>query len=90
MGIIVMFAISVAAFRRARMTGRSTLIWVPMVWLMGLAAGTLAAMIGGCIALATAADDAADPPLAAVLGMAIGNIAGSAIAAWCAGRPMRR
>jgi hypothetical protein len=82
MGIIVMLGASIVAFRRARATGRSGMLWVMLVWIVGLAVGFMAAVGGTLLDLVTASDSEAVVPFFALWGMAIGNTLGSiAIAA---------
>ena len=85
MGIIVMLAISVVAFRRARKAGRSVLLWVSLVWLVGLGLGVLVAIAGTCIDVLTASSMTGVAPFFAFWGMAAGNTVGSMAVAVRAG-----
>jgi hypothetical protein len=86
MGIIVMLGVSVAAYRRARATGRNPLFWVTLVWLVGIAAGIAAAIPGAIIDVLTARSIEEVTPFIALWGMAIGNTLGSIAVAVRAGQ----
>jgi hypothetical protein len=79
MGIIVMAAISVVAFQRARKTGRNPAMWVAMVWIVGLAVGFACACVGAIF-------DSGVFPTFALWGMVAGNTIGSGWIAVRAGR----
>ena len=86
MGIIVMLGASVVAFRRARCAGRSPLLWVLLVWVVGLAAGFAATLPGAIIDALMTPSLGNVAPFAAFWAMAIGNTVGSIAVAVRAGQ----
>ena len=87
-GLFVMLAVSFLVFRRARSAGRSSLLWVGILWLLTLAIGFLASMMGafGTGLLSGNVTATAEDHANAVFGAMFGMFVGAGLTLWLCGR----
>lgn len=90
-GLLLLIGVSIVVFRRARLVGRNSLLWVVLLWIITIGVGFVGGIVGGILLeFDSPSMEMTDYDVKEAIKMptAVGMLIGAVITFWLAGRPV--